>query len=274
MINLENVIKAARKIDYFGLLGKEYILVDFLKSYNDLQEKACSDPEAWREKCREKQAAGVKYAWRDKLGNWRMEEQLVFCFDKENYREVVETPKPPFPDLGGIQNRIREALNIEGKHGNWNFDPYMHGMYNGMEFALSIAEDREPQYKDAPARWLYKCKGIEETPKPTIPHIAERKLGLAQREAGTNEVWQIKYPPAGNWVDIADGTEPHWCPQHEYRVKPKTEKRYMAMVKTAEARRVIAVSSRDEETKEQFRERVIYSRWTLLGDIVERETEL
>jgi hypothetical protein len=48
----------------------------------------------------------------------------------------------------------------------------------------------------------------------------------------------------------------------------------MAMVKTAEARRVIAVSSRDEETKEQFRERVIYSRWTLLGDIVERETEL
>ena len=27
--------------------------------------------------------AGVKYEWRDIFGNWRMEEQLLFCFDKE-----------------------------------------------------------------------------------------------------------------------------------------------------------------------------------------------
>ena len=198
MINLENVIKAARKIDYFGLLGKEYILVDFLKSYNELQEKACSDPDAWREEFRKKQAAGVKYAWRDNLGNWRMAEQVLFCFGKERYREVVETPKP------------------------------------------------------------------------TIPHLESRKLWLAQREAGTNEVWQIKYPPAGNRVDIADGTEPHWCPQHEYRLKPKTEKYYFALCKWKGSNTVDAVSN---TSREELQRKAVAHGFEIIGDIVERERE-
>ena len=195
--------------------------------------------------------AGVKYEWRDIFGNWRMEEQLVFCFDKENYREVVETPKPPFPDLGGIQNRIREALNIEGKHGNWNFDPYMHGMYNGMEFALSIAEDREPQYKDAPARWLYKCKGIEETPKPTIPHLESHK----------------RIPRLAECIQESITMNPN----KEYRAKPKTEKRYMAMFRMPNHSDVWVELSSDRDRLLNTAE---FNRWIIVGDIVEREVEL
>lgn len=51
---------------------------------------------------------------------------------------------------------LREMIKIQGDNGNWNFDPYMHGMYNGMEFALSLMENREPEFREAPKRWLYK----------------------------------------------------------------------------------------------------------------------
>ena len=49
---------------------------------------------------------------------------------------------------------MRELLEVQGCDGNWNFDPYMHGLYNGIEFALSILEKREPAFRDAPDKWL------------------------------------------------------------------------------------------------------------------------
>lgn len=48
---------------------------------------------------------------------------------------------------------LREAVKIQGYDGNWNFDPYMMGMYNGLEYALSLFENREPVYKSAPVIW-------------------------------------------------------------------------------------------------------------------------
>jgi hypothetical protein len=49
---------------------------------------------------------------------------------------------------------MREMLRIQGNDGNWNYDSYMHGMYNGMEFLISILEDREPLYRVRPDVWL------------------------------------------------------------------------------------------------------------------------
>jgi hypothetical protein len=51
-------------------------------------------------------------------------------------------------------NTLREIVNIQGWEGNWNYDPYMHGLYNGLEFALSIMEKRDPVFKEAPEVWL------------------------------------------------------------------------------------------------------------------------
>lgn len=48
---------------------------------------------------------------------------------------------------------MKEMIEIQGLDGNWNCDSYMHGMYNGMEFMLSIAEGRQPVYKEAPEQW-------------------------------------------------------------------------------------------------------------------------
>ena len=45
---------------------------------------------------------------------------------------------------------LREIHKIQGKSGNWNFSPYGLGLYNGLELALAIVENRTPQYRDAP----------------------------------------------------------------------------------------------------------------------------
>jgi hypothetical protein len=50
--------------------------------------------------------------------------------------------------------RLKELLEIQGNNGNWNYDPYMHGMYNGMELMVSMLENREPIFRDKPIIWL------------------------------------------------------------------------------------------------------------------------
>ncbi len=49
---------------------------------------------------------------------------------------------------------INEMLRVQGADGNWNYDPYMQGLYNGMEMIVSILEDRDPIFRDAPEVWL------------------------------------------------------------------------------------------------------------------------
>lgn len=59
---------------------------------------------------------------------------------------------------------IRDLTNTQLQNGNWNYDPYMHGMANGMILCLSILDGEEqPNYKDAPEVW------IKDIPTDTIP---------------------------------------------------------------------------------------------------------
>lgn len=44
-------------------------------------------------------------------------------------------------------------LSIQGNDGTWDYDPYLHGMYNGMEFIISLVEERSPIYREAPSSW-------------------------------------------------------------------------------------------------------------------------
>lgn len=56
-------------------------------------------------------------------------------------------------------NTLRDMLNIQGSDGCWNYDSYMLGMYNGMELALAVLEDREPQYRTTPENgWIVDIK--------------------------------------------------------------------------------------------------------------------
>ena len=47
-------------------------------------------------------------------------------------------------------NQLREVHAIQGRDGCWDIDDYMLGLYNGLELALSIVENRECRYKNRP----------------------------------------------------------------------------------------------------------------------------
>lgn len=55
--------------------------------------------------------------------------------------------------LAKALRHLQWVKDIQGSKGNWDYDPYMHGMYNGIELAMAIMQDREPVYKDAPDVW-------------------------------------------------------------------------------------------------------------------------
>lgn len=62
---------------------------------------------------------------------------------------------------------LRKVHAIQGDNGNWNYDPYMHGMFNGLELALAIMEKREPNYKEAPKKWLIDIPMPKSEPVPS-----------------------------------------------------------------------------------------------------------
>jgi len=55
---------------------------------------------------------------------------------------------------------LKDITDIQCSNGNWNYDPYMHGMANGMVLSLStmLGKDPEPDFKKAPEKWLSAIK--------------------------------------------------------------------------------------------------------------------
>ncbi|MCP3685372.1 MAG: hypothetical protein GY861_22200 [bacterium] len=49
---------------------------------------------------------------------------------------------------------LKEMIGIQCCHGNYDYDPYMHGMANGMIFSLAVLTEEDPQYVKAPNTWL------------------------------------------------------------------------------------------------------------------------
>jgi len=45
---------------------------------------------------------------------------------------------------------LKSVVETQGWHGNWNYSPYMRGLFNGLELALALFEDREPSFRDGP----------------------------------------------------------------------------------------------------------------------------
>jgi hypothetical protein len=48
---------------------------------------------------------------------------------------------------------IKNLAEMQGNNGNWDNDPYMQGLYNGLEISLSILEGREPKFRNSPKKW-------------------------------------------------------------------------------------------------------------------------
>ena len=59
--------------------------------------------------------------------------------------------------------QIQDLIDIQCSDGNWDYDPYMQGLANGLILALHILKDYEdgPDYKEAPKQWLSDLKTLE-----------------------------------------------------------------------------------------------------------------
>lgn len=52
-----------------------------------------------------------------------------------------------------IEN-IQNMLDVQLADGNWNYDPYMFGMANGMILCMATLKGEEPKYLEAPDKWM------------------------------------------------------------------------------------------------------------------------
>lgn len=51
-----------------------------------------------------------------------------------------------------FKRKIKEVKWQQGQAGNYDYDEYMRGLYNGIELADAIIEDRDPIYKSPTAQ--------------------------------------------------------------------------------------------------------------------------
>jgi len=49
---------------------------------------------------------------------------------------------------------VRDLLHVQGVDGTWNHSPYQQGMYNGLEVATALLEQREAEFREPPQQWL------------------------------------------------------------------------------------------------------------------------
>ena len=53
-----------------------------------------------------------------------------------------------------ILTEFDEMIGVQCSDGNWNADPYMHGMANGMLYMKSLIDGQDPDFMEAPEVWL------------------------------------------------------------------------------------------------------------------------
>lgn len=53
---------------------------------------------------------------------------------------------------------LKKIIETQGMDGNWNYDNYMTGMYNGLVLAISIIEGTEPIFRDCTKNKKSKCE--------------------------------------------------------------------------------------------------------------------
>ena len=74
-------------------------------------------------------------------------------FEKEQLNSLVNSCQEEIRELKKQlkewENHLKcskEMLDIQGQKGNYDYDEYMLGLYNGMEYIIALFETREPNY--------------------------------------------------------------------------------------------------------------------------------
>lgn len=83
-----------------------------------------------------------------------LEYVLSLTYGNENAIKGINKVKDYITNLqekNELHNKIlkdaNDVLNVQAQGGNYNYDSYMLGLYNGMEMIVSLFEQREPKFK-------------------------------------------------------------------------------------------------------------------------------
>ena len=142
-----------------------------------------------------------------------VDEIIDFVADMELSQTAQGEPEPeeiviedePVPRMTSDQvlATIRNYKAIQGTEGNWDYGPYMHGMYNGIEICLSLLESRAPHFKNAPDHWRGERTIERPVLAPTRPLIGTNGPNPYSSPNGPNPysvVWGV------NTIDSVSGT--------------------------------------------------------------------
>ena len=55
--------------------------------------------------------------------------------------------------IQGVES-LNDLIKVQCADGNWNYDPYMHGMANGLLLAMSLFNNKPCEFLDAPEEWI------------------------------------------------------------------------------------------------------------------------
>ena len=97
------------------------------------------------------------------LEDWNVD-HVIAGFSNGTYAWINETKTYVYPsnaELDITNQKLKDVTDAQCSDGNWDYDPYMQGLANGLILAKAIIEDVEPKFLDAPDVW-----GFEKTGKP------------------------------------------------------------------------------------------------------------
>lgn len=142
-------------------------------------------------------------------------------------RMANEAKQKADPEAWREEYRKKQAAGVRFEcrcHGDWCKGAMQHTFECNKEDYREVPQDVSASECQKALEHLAKTysadKGTAQL-NPTIPpHAAERALWKAQREAGTNEVWQEIYEIGTVITTYPVDKEPAWDPNFTYRVKP------------------------------------------------------
>jgi hypothetical protein len=99
-------------------------------------------------------------------------------------------------------DRVRSIHATQGSSGNWNYNAYMHGLFNGLELAMMTLENREPEFRDAPEEWL--CDHGKPVPAAASDtDLSHREMLVERAESKRN----FTEPVVEDWSEEKDAEE-------------------------------------------------------------------
>lgn len=91
--------------------------------------------------------------------------------------------------IGHDLESVQQMIDIQKQPGNWDSNPYMMGLYNGLELALAALEGRNPELKSDPDEGFRHCF---HTCKDTCDIVFEERMRLLGDDGNPKEAKETK----------------------------------------------------------------------------------